>query len=211
MEKFGIYKRKSCLKRHICSTRQIPKVRAKCIHLLYAVQIRLYKDGALGSFAITTFYYPKRSPQSSLLIFYCVLWVIFKTASVLKKNKTKTTLNLYMEVMTIHLHQSSELGVCSTPRCMENLYASLLAMQWCGQRESVGCWAWVCQQEQKHWPRPQIILSISTLRPKWELPLVILVIFLSLVLRHPAQKLSMSLHKLCTLIYDYLKTNASSV
>lgn len=89
MEKFRIYKRKSCLKRHICSTRQIPKVRAKCIHLLYAVQIRLFKDGALGSFAITTFYYPKRSPQSSLLIFYCVLWVIFKTASVLKKKQNQ--------------------------------------------------------------------------------------------------------------------------
>lgn len=96
---------------------------------------------------------------------WVLLWVIFKTASLFKKNP-KTALNLYIHVVTIHLHQSSELGVCSTPRCMANLSASLLAMQWCEWGESIGCWAWECQQEQKHWPRPQIILSISTLRSK---------------------------------------------
>lgn len=62
--------------------------------------------------------------------FSCVLlWIIFKTASLFKKKQTtQTALNLYIQAVTIHLHQSSELGVCSTPRCMANLSASLLAI-----------------------------------------------------------------------------------
>lgn len=88
--------------------------------------------------------------------FSCLLlWVIFKTAALFKK-KPKPALNLYIQVVTIHLHHLRLFGVS------------------------------------QHWGQ----------RPNWELSLVILVISLSLVLRYPAQKLSMSLHKLCTLIYD---------
>lgn len=42
---------------------------------------------------------------------WALLWVIFKTASLFKKKKPKIALNLYIQVVTIHLHQSSELGV----------------------------------------------------------------------------------------------------
>lgn len=104
------------MKRHICSTRQIPKVRDKA-HLLYAVQNRLYKDGALGSFAITTFYCPKRSPQSNLLIFSLHFFMGYLQDCFSVFKKPKTTANLYIQEVRIHLYQSSELRVCSTSMC----------------------------------------------------------------------------------------------
>lgn len=82
-----------------------------------------------------------------------------------KKPNTQT----YIHVVTIHPHQK---WGCAALQCatqvMANFCNSLLAIQWCAQHESAGCWAGQCQQNKNCWPNRQIILSISTPRSKAE-------------------------------------------
>lgn len=154
-------------------------------HLLYAVQNRLYKDGALGSFAITTFYCPKRSPQSNLLIFSLHFFMGYLQDCFSIFKKPKTTANLYIQEVRIHLYQSSELRVCSTsmcttgngkPLCLSFGYVVVWAMWVCwvlGLRVSartktltqISDYSEYLNTEVKG-PRAQIILSILTLRSK---------------------------------------------
>lgn len=99
-----------------------------------------------------------------------LLWVIFKTASLLKKTP-KPALNLYIQVWQ-YIYTRAQSWGCSTPRCMAKLSASLLPVQWCGQRESIGCWAWESVSKNKN-ADPDLRLCWVPQhwgqRPKWEL------------------------------------------
>lgn len=131
-----------------------------------------------------------------------ILWVILKTASLFKKTPQNSTQPIHPgsdntstpELRARGVQHSKEHG---KPLCLSSGCAVVWTMwvYWVlgmsvSKNKNTDPDLRLCRVPQ-HWGQ----------RPKWELLLVILMVFLSLVLRHPAQKLSMSLHKLCTLIY----------